>query len=124
MYIFGVLSGILISSVLLLIINKIISNNSFSFVELNQKPNLLNVSVSSKECFSLPEPQSKSKLINLNTADLAELNTLPGIGEVKARNIILWRDKYGDFKDISELMYVSGISDNIFQGLCHLISAP
>lgn len=59
--------------------------------------------------------------ININTADLATLQSLNGIGEVKAKAIIAYREKYGAFKNAEALMQVPGIGaatlDNIKSNL-------
>jgi len=59
--------------------------------------------------------------ININTASAEELQKLPGIGESRARDIILYRQKHGDFTDISGIMEVSGIKDAIFEKIKDLI---
>ena len=46
---------------------------------------------------------------NVNTAGMAELMALPGIGEVRARAIMEHRDQNGDFRSVDELVNVSGI---------------
>ncbi len=53
-------------------------------------------------------------LININTASLAELETLPSIGEVRAQAIITYRKTNGGFRTIEELQEVSGIGEKIF----------
>lgn len=60
--------------------------------------------------------------ININRADVSELMTLPGIGEVRARQIIDHRDKNGYFTDPRELMDVSGIGEKTFANLADLIT--
>jgi competence protein ComEA len=52
--------------------------------------------------------------ININTATIAELTTLNGIGEVRAEAIIRHRDARGGFERIEEIMNVSGIGESIF----------
>jgi len=55
------------------------------------------------------------KKVNLNTAGLAELMTLSGIGEAKAESILKYREKVGRFQSIEELKKVSGIGDAMFE---------
>lgn len=52
--------------------------------------------------------------ININTATIDELKTLPGIGESKAKNIINYRDKNGNFTNTEELKEVEGIGNSIY----------
>lgn len=48
-------------------------------------------------------------IVNINTATVAELDTLPGIGPSTAEKIVEYRDSNGPFATIDEIMSVSGI---------------
>jgi competence protein ComEA len=50
-------------------------------------------------------------VLNLNTATLAELETLPGVGPVLARRIVEFREKKGGFRRVEELLVIPGISE-------------
>jgi len=58
---------------------------------------------------------AKSAKVNLNTAGKEELMTLKGIGESKAEDIIRYRETYGPFERIEDIMNISGIKDAAFQ---------
>ena len=66
---------------------------------------------------SLPETGK----VNINTADKTELMTLPGIGEVRAAAIVEYRNSYGDFQTIEDIMNVKGIKTGIFSKINSLI---
>jgi competence protein ComEA len=53
-------------------------------------------------------------IVNLNTASVADLEQLPGIGAKTAARIIEYRQKKGAFKKIEELMNVQGIGEKSF----------
>ena len=56
-------------------------------------------------------------VVNLNTADVSQLQTISGIGPKKAADIISYRDSHGGFKDVAELKEVHGIGDKTFETL-------
>ncbi|MBD7910616.1 MULTISPECIES: helix-hairpin-helix domain-containing protein [Clostridium] len=60
---------------------------------------------------------SRSNLININTANETELDTLPGIGLTRAKDIIRYREEKGGFKSIEDLKNVKGIGESSFEKL-------
>lgn len=56
-------------------------------------------------------------IVNINTATADQLETLPGIGEVKAQAIIQYRETYGPFQSVDELTLVKGIGEKTLQKL-------
>lgn len=54
-------------------------------------------------------------MVNLNTASKEDLMTLRGIGESRAEDIIHYREAFGGFKSIEDIMNVSGIKDAAFE---------
>jgi len=66
--------------------------------------------------------QQPQPLINLNTANAAELEKLPGVGPAMAARILEYRQKNGSFKKLEELMNVKGIGEKTFLKLKPLIT--
>ena len=63
-----------------------------------------------------------TNIVNLNSAGLEELCTLPGIGEVKAAAIIAWRKQNGAFQSVDDLLKVSGIGPKTLAKIRHRLS--
>ncbi len=57
---------------------------------------------------------SAEGLVNINTADIAGLCALPGIGEGRAKAIIEYREKQGGFQKKEDIMQVSGIGEKMY----------
>jgi competence protein ComEA len=56
---------------------------------------------------------SAGGLVDLNTADAAALDSLPGVGPVLSQRILDWRTEHGRFSSVDELGEVSGIGDKL-----------
>jgi competence protein ComEA len=68
------------------------------------------------------ETANTSGKVNINTADEAELDTLPRVGPATAARIIAWREANGRFTAIEDLMNVTGIGDKTFEGMKDLVT--
>ena len=60
--------------------------------------------------------------VNLNTATLAQLDTLPGVGPVLAQRILDWRTAHGQFASIDQLADVPGIGESRMAELRDLVT--
>ncbi|MBE7567452.1 MULTISPECIES: ComEA family DNA-binding protein [Acidithiobacillus] len=55
--------------------------------------------------------------VNINTADVAALDSLPGIGPAKAQAIVEYRKAHGSFKTLDDLARVHGIGSKLLERL-------
>jgi len=60
--------------------------------------------------------------VNINTAPVSELETLPRIGPKVAQRIVDFRTKNGSFKRIEEIMKVQGIGEKVYEQIKDLIT--
>jgi competence protein ComEA len=67
-------------------------------------------------------PAASGGKVNLNTATLAQLDTLPGVGQVLAQRILDYRTSHGGFRSVSDLRQVDGIGDSRFEQLKDLVT--
>lgn len=68
------------------------------------------------------QDNSKDQKININIANEQELMTLSGIGQSRAKEIISYREKNGNFTKIEDIMNVTGIKDALFDKICESIT--
>jgi competence protein ComEA len=61
-------------------------------------------------------------VLNLNTASVVELETLPDVGPVLAGRIVAHRDSIGGFTTVEQLLEVDGIGDKTFATLRELVT--
>lgn len=65
----------------------------------------------------IKQESQQSDKVNLNQANESELQTLTGIGQKKAQEIILYREENGGFREIEELKKIPGIGEKTFEKL-------
>lgn len=68
------------------------------------------------------EQQQVQGVVNLNTAEAAQLMLLPRVGEKAAARIIEYRTQHGPFKKTSDLMQVKGFGAKTFERLAPYIA--
>ena len=64
---------------------------------------------------------SNNDRLNINTANILQLQELPGIGEVLAQNIVDYRDSIGGFSSLYQLLEVDGIGNTKLNNILELI---
>ena len=64
-----------------------------------------------------PDSLMEGETIDVNTADVYDLQRLPGIGEKRAQSILEYREEHGPFQTVDELDNVSGIGPGILEEL-------
>lgn len=60
--------------------------------------------------------------VDLNTATVAQLDTLPGVGPVTAQHIVDWRTRNGRFARVDQLREIDGIGERRFQQLRDVVT--
>lgn len=65
---------------------------------------------------------SSASVVNLNSATLEELESLPGVGPVLGQHILDWRSAHGRFDSVDQLNEVSGIGEVTFAELKDLVT--
>ena len=95
------------------IIDNIITDKEVIFPDIKNDATINNTSSSNK--VDENETTVNKSIININTATIDELDSLPGIGNSKAQNIIDYRNINGNFETIEDIMNVNGIGTAIYE---------
>ncbi len=70
---------------------------------------------------TLEKTENKNGKININTATPEELDSLPGIGKVKAETIVKMRETMGGFGSVGDILNVQGIGEKIFDEIADML---
>lgn len=68
-----------------------------------------------REDQSSKDNSSQPSKVNLNTANVQQLMTIPGIGQAKANSIVKYRQERGSFSSVEEIMQIEGIKQGVFE---------
>jgi competence protein ComEA len=63
------------------------------------------------------EEAAEPRAVDLNSASVEQLTTVPGIGDATARRIVEWREEHGPFRRVEDLMKVKGIGEKSLEKL-------
>ena len=92
---------------------EIVSEGTTSPVRKNN--NTYNTTVRPTNTASATTTKAQDIMIDINAADVNELMQLDGIGEILANAIVNYRNNFGTFRNIEEIMNVNGIGEGIFE---------
>ena len=87
------------------------------------KEQSLKISTADISVYSSQETTTNSFKIDINTADIDQLVLLDGIGENIAQRIIEYREEFGPFATIEDLLKVNGIGQKKFEEIADYITA-
>ena len=93
-------------------------NMNHTYIEIHDSFNHNDIS-SSEDTDS---EDASAELININTATLEQLETLPGIGVTLAQRILDYRETHGSFETVTDLMNVSGIGEGRLNAILDYIT--
>ena len=81
----------------------------------------LNVVLENGVTYYIAYESSSNEKVSINSATIASLDTLPGIGSVIANRIVSYRNSHGPFTTLEDLKNVNGIGDALFEQIKDLI---
>lgn len=67
------------------------------------------------------EDPSAARTVNINSADISELERLPYVGRTTAESIVAFRKEHGPFRRTEQLMLIKGISEARYMEIRHLL---
>jgi len=118
-----VLIGILMLILILALWGWYLKTNGFEVFDADDKQSVRQIKTETGDGENTEKPvdngrntevSEEPQFININTADINALMKLHGIGKVKAKAIIDYREQNGPFRSIEEIMNVKGIGEATF----------
>lgn len=88
---------------------------------LSEVSSNLNDSSKSNNTNGNNQSDSQTSKININTADVNQLDDIPGVGPATANKILSYRNENGNFKNIEDMKNVNGIGDKKFENMKEFI---
>lgn len=101
---------------------KLTDQMSITILDKNQVQELStnngeDIDSANKELQNFWNISSQTSKIDINTADISQLETLPGIGPSKANAIVTYREEHGSFQSIEDIQNVTGIGAKTYEKL-------
>lgn len=98
------------------------TSSTYNIDNCKESSVIVSGNVDTKSSTSTNEENTQTTIVNINTATISELTTLPGLGEKKAEAIIKYREEHGNFEKIEDITNVSGIGNSIYESIKDLIT--